>query len=173
MLSVLAFVTLLMGTMLYNRHLRHREFRQLMIWAIQISFISGIFGLLFVLRINVMIGINDLVFIIFTSIVTDTLILSLRIMPVMVLFAKITPHHIEATVFAFLTGVFNFSLVVISPMIGAFINRTFVNVTTTDLSNFYVLCIVQIVTSVLPLTFVHLVPTKQEIAEHQAKTIHQ
>jgi len=34
-----------------------------------------------VLRLNVAIGINDLAFIIFTSVVTDTLALALRVMP--------------------------------------------------------------------------------------------
>ena len=134
-------------------------------WAIYISFISCIFSLLFVLRVNVMLGISDIVFIIFTSIVTDTLILSLRIMPQMALFAKITPHHIEATVFAFLTGIFNLSWLGLSPMLGAFINHYFVRVTITDLSNFYILSWIQLVTSLIPLLFVKLIPLKKDIHE--------
>lgn len=81
MLTLVAFCTLLLGTMLYNRFLKDKEFRDLMKWAIYITFFSSIVGLLFVLRINLLIGINDLVFIIFTSVVTDTLVLSLRLMP--------------------------------------------------------------------------------------------
>jgi len=50
-------------------------------------------------------------------------------MPAMVLFTKITPVHIEATVFALFTGVSNLSFTVLSPIVGAGINKYFVGVT--------------------------------------------
>lgn len=40
----------------------------------------------------------------------------------MVLFAKITPENIEATLFAFLTGTFNFAFSVLAPISGSTIN---------------------------------------------------
>ena len=78
-------------------------------------------------------GISDLFFIIFTTVITDTLAMSFSLMPTMVLFAKITPKYIEATVFALLTGCSNLSFAVLSPMVGAFINDMFVHVTTDNL----------------------------------------
>ena len=60
----------------------------------------------------------------------------------MVLFAKITPKNIEATVFAMLTGVSNLSGAVVSPMMGVLINRLFVNVTIDNLENFYILVMI-------------------------------
>jgi hypothetical protein len=66
--------------------------------------------------------INDLTFIIFTNLITDILALSFSILPVQVLFAKITPKHIEATVFALLTGTSNMAGGVLSPMVGAWLN---------------------------------------------------
>lgn len=55
-------------------------------------------------------------------------------LPSMALFAKITPRHIEATVFAFLTGVFNFCNTVLGPMMGSLYNYLFVGVSNSDMS---------------------------------------
>ena len=70
MLTLLGFVTLLLGTMLYNRYFKESEFRDSMKWAIYISLIGGVTSLIFVLRLNLVIGISDIVFILFTDIVT-------------------------------------------------------------------------------------------------------
>ncbi len=105
----------------------------MILYALIIGSIGCAFNLAFVLRLNIALGINDLVFIVFTSIVTDTLGLAFSMLPMLVLFAKITPKNIEATVFAMLTGVFNLSNSVLSPMMGVLINKVFVNVTTENL----------------------------------------
>jgi len=57
-------------------------------------------------------------------------------LPVLTLFAKITPVGVEATVFAFVTGIYNLCNNVISPNIGALINHKFVGVTSTKLNGF-------------------------------------
>ena len=75
------FATLLLGTMIYNKYLKEREYRDLMKWSFYIGFVGALTGLIFAMRWNVAVGINDLVFIIFTGIVTDTLSMSLRVMP--------------------------------------------------------------------------------------------
>lgn len=59
----------------------------------------------------------------------------------MALFAKLTPFHVEATIFAFMTGVMNFTSTLIGPYMGAFYNK-FVGVTNDDLSKFYILMII-------------------------------
>ena len=82
-------------------------------------------------------GINDLIFIIFTSVVTDILNLTFSQFPTLVLFAKITPKHIEATVFAFFTGIYNLSNFVLSPNIGVLVNKYFVGVTSSNIQNYY------------------------------------
>jgi vacuolar-type H+-ATPase subunit I/STV1 len=143
MLTLIGFITLLFSTVLYNKYLRRKEFRSLFKYAIYVGFIGSVTSFIFVMRWNVTyLYINDLVFIIFTSIVTDILVLSFSNLPSMVLFAKITPKHIEATVFALLTGTSNLANGVLSPMVGAWINDRFVKVTADDLSNFYILVII-------------------------------
>ena len=90
-------------------------------------------------RWNVYYGINDIFFIVFTTIVTDTLAMSFSMMPTMVLFAKITPKHIEATVFALLIGCSNLSFAVLSPMVGSLLNDSFVYVTQENMENMDIL----------------------------------
>ncbi len=58
-------------------------------------------------------------------------------MPVLVLFAKITPRNIEATVFALFTGLFNLSAIVLSPNVGIVINSLFVHVNNDNLDQYY------------------------------------
>jgi len=81
------------------------------------------------MRWNVQFGISDLVFIIFTDVVFGCLSLALNVLPCLALFAKITPPGIEGTIFAFLTGSWNFADGVLSPMVGTEINSLFGHVT--------------------------------------------
>jgi hypothetical protein len=163
LLTVVAFVSLLCGTMIYNRYFKEKEIRTLVKYSIMVSYFGGVFGLMFVMRLNVMLGINDIIFIILTSVITDTLALAFSNMPLLVLFAKVTPHHIEATVFAFLTSVSNFSSSVVSPLMGAIINDFFVGVTLDNLEDFYLLVIIQLISIGIPLLYINLIPLRQEI----------
>ena len=167
MLGVIGSFTLLCGVFLYSRIFKNYEVRTLLRWAILINFIGALFGLMLALRINVYLGINDLAFVIFSSAITDTLGLAFSQLPSLVLFAKITPKYIEATVYALLTGVFNMSNFFLSPMIGVLINRLFVNVTTSNLDQFYILLLIQMAFIPLPLLLLRLIPLKKEIKEFQ------
>ena len=84
-------------------------------------------------------GISDLAFVICSGVVTDTLSMAFSQFPSMVLFAKVTPKYIEATVFALLTGCSNLSNSVISPLLGNLINDFFVGVNRENLDHFSVL----------------------------------
>lgn len=93
------------------------------------------------MRINLYLGISDLFFVIVNRIVSDTLGLAFSYLPTVVLFTKITPHYVEATVFATLTGAFNFSVGVGGPMLGSFFCRM-VGVNSENLSGYYILLII-------------------------------
>ena len=88
----------------------------------------------FAKRWNLDIGIPDLVFLFFTDIVFNVLGTVLYSLPILALFAKITPAKIEGTIFAFLTGTMNLASTVISPGMGTLINSQFVGVNKKDLS---------------------------------------
>jgi hypothetical protein len=88
---------------------------------------------LYALRINVTVfGINDAVFFILQSSLNEMCLTGFRQVPTMALFAKLTPVHVEASVFAFLTGIFNFQSTVLGPMMGTFYSKIF-GVTTENL----------------------------------------
>ena len=100
--------------------------------------------------------------IIFSEVVSDTLGSCLGLLPLMVMFAKITPKRIEATGFAFLTGTSNLNGT-IKGLIGSFINTKFVGVTQSDLSKYYVLVLISSVTSVIPVFYIWLLPLRADL----------
>jgi len=120
---------------------------------------SSFFNIIFVMRWNLKMGISDIVFVIFTSTVTDSLNYALFVVPPLVALAKMTPKHVEATMFAFC------SLVTIGGKefggrtMGVIINK-FVNVTSSNLEDFYKLLIVQMFMCTIPLFLLNLVPTE-------------
>lgn len=80
-------------------------------------------------------------------------------MPLMIVFTKVIPKNVEATVFAFLAGTYNLSTI-ISGLIGAWINETIVGVTNEDLSLYFVLNCIGIGTGFSIYFFYWLLPTK-------------
>jgi hypothetical protein len=69
--------------------------------------IGLLFDYFFACRYNLDWGIPDLVFLFFTDVTFSILSAVLFELPIMSLFAKITPIRIEGTVFAFLTSAMN------------------------------------------------------------------
>lgn len=106
--------------------------------------------------------------IIFTDVVSDTLSYCLVLLPLMVLFAKITPKRIEATAFAFLTGTSNFTGTM-KGFVGSWVNSTFVGVTQEDLGKYWILAVISLVASVAPLLYLRLLPTRAELEKKEKK----
>ena len=163
MFGVLGYGCLSMGTVCYNLFLKEKEIRTLFTWACYLGVIGSMFSYSFAMRWNIAIGINDTVFLMMSDLVLGTLGLALTNLPMMVLFAKITPNNIEATFFAFLTGTSNFCNGIISPMVGSKLNELFVGVTAEDLSNYHILMLISMISSLIPFTFLWLVPLKDDI----------
>ena len=164
MLNIVAYLSLLAGILMYNRYFKHWEVRNLLKYSFFIGFAGQLMNLVFILRLNQRwFGISDVVFTMVTTSVTDTLVLAFTQLPTLVLFAKITPAHIEATVFALLTGVFNFVNTVLSPNIGVLINKYCVGVTSDHLEKYYVLALISMSLSLTPLAVIRWIPSKAEV----------
>eukprot|EP00347_Sterkiella_histriomuscorum_P010122 403377520 len=170
-LQIIGFFALFLGTLMYNKYFKDVETRQNLLRAAYINIFGCIVSVIFTLRLNVKYGIDDLTLIIFTSVVTDTLSLAFSLLPCLVLFAKITPKNVEATIFATLTGISNLSSGVLSPMSGVIINKLFVGVSTENLENYWQLVVIQLFSAFVPLVLYRLIPTKKEIEEIQGKNI--
>ena len=167
MMNVLGYASVFFGTLLYNMWLKEMEIRDLLRYAVILSVFSSACSGVFAMRWNLLLGISDTAYIATSDVLMSTLALATTQMPTMVLFAKVTPEHIEATCFAFLTGTSNFCNGVLAPLMGSFINDFFVGVSKEDFSKFHYLCAIGLVSQFAPFFFLHLIPTKQEIKDLQ------
>ena len=167
MLGTIGQFTSIFGTMFYENRLKDIEVRTVLYWSTIVSVISSVCCYAFAMRWNKYLHINDIVFIVVTDTIFNVISMAMNTLPTMALFAKVTPHKIEGTVFAFLTGTTNLANNVISPMIGVWINERFVGVTAEDLSKYKYLCLVGLVTSFLGFLILPLIPLKEDIQKYQ------
>lgn len=149
------------GALFYKAFCRSVETRWMVLFAMLVQVVSTFLNFCFAKRWNKDIGISDLVFLLFTDIVFSVVGTLLYTLPILALFAKITPAKIEGTIFAFLTGTMNLASTVISPGMGTWINHQFVGVNKKDLSNYSTLCLIAFIGSILTIALLPLIPTKE------------
>ena len=106
-----------------------------------IMIIASFFDMCFVLRWNLAIGIPDLVWVLFGSTALNTLMYAFMVLPPGVLFAKLTPAHVEATIYAFTSSITS-AVFPTNKIIGALINLLTFNVTENDLNNLWKLYVI-------------------------------
>lgn len=97
------------------------------------NFVFGILGAIFVADIHQKVGLSNEVYYVLLACFENALGMAFFDLPIMSLFAKITPPNIEGTIFAMLTGFINLSSSVLAPLCGTIINSIFFNVTTDNL----------------------------------------
>ena len=106
-----------------------------------------------------------MVFLFLTDVIFSIISTILYNLPILALFAKITPARIEGTIFAFLTGTMNLANSVISPNVGVFINHQFVGVNKRDLSKYWILVLIGLIGSILTFALLPLIPTRTQLRE--------
>ena len=114
-------------------------------------------------RYNIAWGIPDMTILCITSIIESAIEMSLSHLPCMVMFQKMTPPHVEATMMAFSASVMNLSNGLVGQLIGVFINKHFVGVTEKDLSNFSKLAWISIFFGIYKLFVIRFIPKMAEI----------
>jgi hypothetical protein len=137
-----------------------------MYWSVNIAVVSSLFNIAWVLRWNKDIGVNDLVFVFFTDIISGSTSMALFILPCLSLFAKVTPRNIEGTIFAFMTGMYNLSDTFLSPLIGEQINEHFVGVKKGDLSKYYILMIISFICNIATYLILPIIPLHDEVEDY-------
>ena len=172
MLTVLGFACLFVGTMIYKKYFMEAEYRRLIMMDALISIILAPISFIFVLRLNVQWGIPDMALIIFTDVVSEIVSQCFVFLPMSVVYAKICPKRIEATSFALLSSVSNFRGTIRS-WLGAFINQQWVGVTVKDLNNYWILVTISFCCSFLPLLFLWLIPSREDINKLQHEMVDQ
>ena len=168
MLVLIGQICHIIGALIYKAFCRNIETRWLVFFAFVVSVIGAFLNYAFAKRWNLDWGIPDLYFLVFTDVVFSVISTILYSLPILALFAKITPPRVEGTVFAFLTGTMNFSSTVISPAVGTWLNNEFVGVNKRDLSNYSTLCLISLICSIIQFVLLPLIPTKPQIKEFRA-----
>ena len=59
---------------------------------------------IFANRLNLYLGISDIIFVLFTDVIFDSLTVALKTLPTYAVIAKVVPRGVEGTIFAFMTG---------------------------------------------------------------------
>lgn len=131
--------------------------------AFALIIISSFFDMCFVLRWNLAIGIPDLAWVMCSSTAMSTLIYAFLILPPGVLFAKLTPAHVEATMYAFTSSITS-AIFPISKILGTFVNKLTFDVTTDNLQDLYKLYIIQIIMGFIPFLYMWLIPSWSQVS---------
>lgn len=111
------------GALLYKACFRNVDTRWMIVIATTVHVIGAFNEYVFAKRWNLEIGIPDLVFLFFTNSVFSTTLILFYGLPILALFAKVTPKKIEGSTFAFLTGTWNLSQKIIAPAMAVWINH--------------------------------------------------
>lgn len=158
------------GVIIYERVLKTREVRTVLAINVCITILGAFLAFVFAKRWNLEFSCSDYVFLFLTDVVFAATAMAFSTLPIMALFAKITPPRIEGTMFAFLTGTSNLDLMVLQPLMGNFVNL-FVGVNKDDLSGYSTLILVQLCCSPIGFLLIYLIPLKDEIDESQKQQI--
>jgi len=171
LLNLLSFLSLFAGILLYNKFFKNFEIRTMLQMSIVFGLIGCTGGLVLVYRWNVdYLGVSDLAFVVVTSMLSGTFALAFSFLPTLVLFTKITPNHIEASMFALFTGVFNFSGNVAGPLVGSYVCKA-MGVDSDHLDKMSSLLLIQMACLVVSFSYIFLVPRNSELNELQAQNI--
>jgi len=149
LLVLLGQICHIIGALIYKAWCRNVDTRWMIFFAMLVGILGAFLNFCFAKRWNLDWGVSDMFFLIFTDTVFSVVSVILFSLPILALFAKITPKRIEGTIFAFLTGTMNFSRTIISPNVGTFINHHFVGVNKKDLSRYSTLTLISLISSIL------------------------
>ncbi len=105
MLTLMGACALIIGIALYQRFFKDTEPRTMIAFAVLLTIIASVFDLILVLQWNLVMGIPNMVWVMFSSTAINTFISAFLILPPGVLFAKLTPAHVEATIYAFTSSI--------------------------------------------------------------------
>lgn len=154
----------LVGIWLYQRYLKNISFRLILGWSTVISAFLGMTTLLLVTHANRALGIDDHWFSLGDSLIL-TVMGQIAFMPVLVLSARLCPQGVEATFFALLMSIFNFSGL-LSQELGALLTQ-WLGVSETNFDHLWLLIVITNSSTLLPLLLINWLPAgdPQALAE--------
>ena len=119
----------LLGVMVYDRFFKQIEVRKLQLYSCYMSLVCSSLYIGYILKWNQAMGVSDEVFLALNSIIFTPLGMAFCVIPMAVLYVRLTPQLIEGTCYALFVGTDNFSNTTISPLVGSFVNKHWIGVT--------------------------------------------
>ena len=160
---------LTLTVMAYNTFMREWETRTVVRLCFCIMVVNATANLIITMRWTEAMGISDIAFLAFTGTTFFPIIMALYIIPPFVLVAKITPAHVEATIFAFAASLINSGIHFATKYMGVAWNKLFFDVTTETLeTDLWKLNLVEIGTAMAALFLTPLLPTWKEVRAQQS-----
>lgn len=159
-LNVVASVCLLITIYFYNLWFKEAEPHVMLFACCLINAFGGLNSMLLIRGFTF--GMSPDAFVFLSNSVTDTLQNAIRLLSGNVLFAKLIPANIEASMFSILTGLINFCNFFLAKQLGNFFN-IFVGVTEDNLEDLWILEAIMVVCALIPLFFLWLVPRRKEV----------
>lgn len=152
---VVGWLGLILGTFIYNRHLKKMKLRRILMWAhVGLSFLTFL-DIVLVSRLNVGFGIPDKIMVLCGSALADA-INQFKFMPFLILSGQLCPPGIEGTLFALFMSINNFGSTV-----GSFVGAglaSILNISSGSFDNLLLGIIIQILCTFIPVAFLFLIP---------------
>jgi len=167
-INLVGYVSLFLSIFLYYLLFKKWEIKLMMVSALVINAAGA--GITVMYTTEHTLGMSPLAFVFLTTTITDVLFNAYRTMPAMVLFAKLIPENVESFMFAMITGLMNLSNLFLSRELGILINH-FIGVyyDSSDDNNLrenvWKLYCVQAACCGLPLFFLWLLPSRQDVKQ--------
>lgn len=156
-LSLFSSLATLLSIVLYKLYFKKKTFKFMILWGTCLSFCFGFCDFILVERINLKLGIPDVVMMGFSTSMLSMLG-ELMLMPILSLAALLSPKNLEGTAYSVFMSALNFGMI-LSELLGSFLG-TFLGITKTNFDNFPKLIIIANCLTLLPLPFIFLISNK-------------
>ena len=122
-IKVLSFLGTFIGVIIYSQFMKQKSIKDLMVITTILNVVSGTLMTIFLKQIYF--GIQPLVYFGTVQLFSDAFSMAFMSMPQLALVAKLIPHSIESSIFAFFTGLVIFCYFFFAKVLGNLINLQF------------------------------------------------
>ncbi|KQK03553.1 hypothetical protein BRADI_2g08527v3 [Brachypodium distachyon] len=152
---VIGWFSLMLGTYIYNRYLKHKKLRNILMFAHVGLAIITVLDILLVSQLHIQYGIADKYMVLWGSALADA-INQFKMMPFLILSGQLCPPGIEGTLFALFMSINN-----LSNTLGSFLGAALtsaLNISSVQFDNLALGLGVQLIGTLLPIGFLFLIP---------------
>jgi hypothetical protein len=156
-------VSIIFTTLIYSKFLGQEEPRLLIKIMIGCFIIAAFFNFCFITDIYMLLKVNRNIFLAFFIFVPHGGGMAFAHNVPSVILAKITPSHVETTVFAFSTSVIKGSRQFGGFFFAIFLNRYFIGMTSNNLKDLDKAILISVLFRLISLTYLNMLPTLEQV----------